>query len=33
MATEVTVEGRCVVTANGVFKIVRKESGQAASAG
>ena len=24
MSTEVTVESRCVATANGVFKIVRK---------
>ena len=33
MATEVTVEGRCVVTANGVFKIMRKEAFRTASAG
>src|SRR4030088_1863352 len=32
MSTEVTVESRCVVTASGVFKIVRKDVGSAASA-
>jgi acyl-coenzyme A thioesterase PaaI-like protein len=32
MSTEVTVESRCVVTASGVFKVVRKEVGPAASA-
>jgi acyl-coenzyme A thioesterase PaaI-like protein len=32
MKTEVTVEGRCVVAASGVFKKVRKEVGPAPSA-
>ena len=33
MSTEVTVESRCIVTANGVFKLVRKEMGPGSSAG
>jgi acyl-coenzyme A thioesterase PaaI-like protein len=33
MNTEVTVENRCVVTVQGVFKVVRKEVGPAPSAG
>ncbi len=33
MSTEVTVESRCVATANGVFKVVRKEVDPAPSAG
>jgi acyl-coenzyme A thioesterase PaaI-like protein len=33
MQTEVTVESRCVVTVQGVFKVVRKEVGPAPSAG
>jgi acyl-coenzyme A thioesterase PaaI-like protein len=32
MTTELTVASRCVVTANGVFKIVRKEVGPASGA-
>jgi acyl-coenzyme A thioesterase PaaI-like protein len=32
MATEVTVEDRCVATASGVFKLVRKEVGAAPAA-
>jgi acyl-coenzyme A thioesterase PaaI-like protein len=33
MSTEITVEGRCVVTAGGVFKVVRKEVAPVPSAG
>jgi acyl-coenzyme A thioesterase PaaI-like protein len=33
MSTEVTVEGRCVATANGVFKVVRKPVNPVPSAG
>jgi acyl-coenzyme A thioesterase PaaI-like protein len=33
MSTELTVASRCVVTANGVFKLVRKEFGPTPSAG
>jgi acyl-coenzyme A thioesterase PaaI-like protein len=33
MSTEVTVESRCVATAQGVFKMVRKEVDPVPSAG